>query len=340
MTTKKPPLSFDYTMRSANLGDAQMVARFLNLTSQYYLGVDEFTPKEIESEWNTPGFDPEKDTRLVFLSSGELVGYGEVWSIEELPVNAWAWMRLHPSYTSRGIGIVLLSWIENRSRDVFSRLPDDLRVTMRIGCWKEFQPLKDLFEAYGMRLIRHFFRMQIDMDTPPPEPVWSDGINLRTFDSHIDPKDIYRVDHESFRDHFGYVPEDFEEGFKRFMHHMTEDEAYDPNLWFLAMDGDEIAGICLCRAWGHEDRDCGYIRILAVQRPWRKRGIALALLMHAFGEFYRRGLHKVALGVDAENLTGALHLYQKAGMVIARQRDLYEKELRPGREISVENLQD
>jgi ribosomal protein S18 acetylase RimI-like enzyme len=104
------------------------------------------------------------------------------------------------------------------------------------------------------------------------------------------------------------------------------------------MDGDQIAGINLCRSHWIDDPDTGWVGTLGVRRPWRKRGIGLALLRHAFNEFYRRGKRKVGLGVDAQNLTGALRLYEGAGMHVHQASDLYEKELRPGREISVESL--
>jgi len=119
---------------------------------------------------------------------------------------------------------------------------------------------------------------------------------------------------------------------------MTKYDGFDPTLWFLAMDGDEIAGISLCRPYAYDDPDMGFVNVLAVRRPWRKRGLGLALLRHSFNEFYRRGKRKVGLGVDAENLTGALRLYEKAGMHVHRQYNLYEKELRPGKEISVQSL--
>jgi len=119
---------------------------------------------------------------------------------------------------------------------------------------------------------------------------------------------------------------------------MTKYDGFDPTLWFLAMDGDEIAGISLCRPYAYDDPDMGFVNVLAVRRPWRKRGLGLALLRHSFNEFYHRGKRKVGLGVDAQNLTGALHLYEKAGMHVHRQFDSYEKELRAGREISVQSL--
>jgi ribosomal protein S18 acetylase RimI-like enzyme len=115
-------------------------------------------------------------------------------------------------------------------------------------------------------------------------------------------------------------------------------EGFDPTLWFLAMDGDEIAGVSLCRPKSNDDPEMGYVSNLSVRRPWRKRGIGLALLQHSFGEFYRRGKRKAGLGVDAENLTGALRLYENAGMHIHLAFDLFEKTVRSGREISVESL--
>ena len=177
------------------------------------------------------------------------------------------------------------------------------------------------------------------MDTPPPAPVWPEGISLRTYDPETDLEAVYRVDVEAFRDHFGFIEAPFEEGLRRFKHFMTGHKDFDPSLWFLAMDGDEIAGICLCRHQAFDNPDVGYINILGVRSPWRKRGIGLALLHHAFDEFYRRGKRKAGLHVDAENLTGALRLYENAGMHVHQAFNVFEKEIRPGREISVQSLE-
>ena len=180
------------------------------------------------------------------------------------------------------------------------------------------------------------------MDAPVPEPVWPEGIILRTFDLERDAEAIYRAEVDSFRDHFGFIEEPFDEGFERFKHFQINYEGFDPTLWFLAMDGRsaEIAGINLCRPHSdaYDDPDLGWVGTLGVRRPWRKRGIGLALLRHSFNEFYRRGKRKVGLGVDAQNLTGALHLYESAGMHVHRVFDFFEKELRAGTEISVQSL--
>jgi GNAT superfamily N-acetyltransferase len=108
-----------------------------------------------------------------------------------------------------------------------------------------------------------------------------------------------------------------------------------PDLQFLAMAGDTIAGMALCRYL----EDFGWVDVLGVRRPWRKQGLGLALLHHAFGEFYRRGTADVGLGVDSQSLTGATRLYARAGMHPLVHYDVYEKELRPGIELAVQSLE-
>ena len=112
--------------------------------------------------------------------------------------------------------------------------------------------------------------------------------------------------------------------------------SFDPTLWFLADDGSDDAGASICALRG----DIGWINTLGVRRPWRRRGVALALLQHSFGELYRRGRRNVRLGVDASSLTGATRLYERAGMREDRRYVIYSRELRHGHEIATETLED
>ena len=116
------------------------------------------------------------------------------------------------------------------------------------------------------------------------------------------------------------------------------DPGYDPRFWFVAMDGDQMAGICICRRVDAEDPECGWVNALGVRRDWRKRGVGYALLKQSFAAFYADGRKRAGLGVDSQNLTGALRLYERAGMHVQRQFDQYEKEFRPGKELAVESL--
>jgi mycothiol synthase len=145
---------------------------------------------------------------------------------------------------------------------------------------------------------------------------------------------------DSFRDHWGYVESPFEEEFEQWKHHMENDDGFEPSLWFLAMEGDQVAGISLCREKANDDEDMGWVSTLGVRRPWRKRGLGLALLQHSFVDLHRRGKKRVGLGVDAESLTGATRLYEKAGMKPdpQRQYSIFEKELRPGIDLTTREV--
>ncbi len=327
------------TVRGAKLEDVEQALELWNLWSQSVIQENEVSDAAvIRNELASPGFDPARDIRVVFAPDGTMVGYIEVWTIAKPPIHPWIWGRVHPDYSNLGIGTYLLQWAEERACKTMEEVPADVRFAPRIGTYRTAEASKKLFDDIGYQLIRSSYEMRIDMDVPPPASIWPKGITFRTYNPDTDVEAVYSAQDESFRDHFGHVEQPFEEGLARFKHFMTGYEGFDPTLWFLAMDGNQIAGVSLCRPSSYNDPDLGFVSTLAVRRPWRKLGIGLALLHHSFGEFYRRGKRKAGLGVDAENLTGALHLYEKAGMHIHRAFDIYEKEIRPGREISVESL--
>ncbi len=163
--------------------------------------------------------------------------------------------------------------------------------------------------------------MAIDLAGELPEPRLPDGLEVRTFAPGQERAVFDAVD-EAFRDSWDHVPGVFEQ----WRHWALEHEAFDPELWWLAYDGGEIAGACLCRPYESEP-DMGWVASLAVRRPWRRRGLARALLLRSFHEFRRRGFARVGLGVDADSLTGANRLYESAGMQPIRRVDMYEKRL-------------
>ena len=337
---KNLTLPAGFTFRPPKPEDIPAATQLINDFDEHYLGYRGITENSIETEWQTPDFNPETDIRLAFTPAGELVGYIEVWAISDPPAHPWVWGRVHPNFHGKGIGQYLLTWGEERARQALERCPEDIRVAYRAGTVTTIDAPKPLFESFGMKLIRHSFRMKIDFAGQPPDPVWANGITVRDCNgSDEDIQTLTHVNNEAFRDHFGYIEQPFEDQLARVSNWLKNDEKVaDPSLWFLAMDGDQPIGLALCAVSDSEDRELGHVNSLGVLRSHRRRGIGLALLQHAFGEYYRRGYKGATLGVDAENLTGALQLYQKAGMSVHRQFDLYEKELRPGREVSVQNL--
>ncbi len=327
-----------FTARGATLDDVETSLVLFNRWSRSVNGRDEITDADaIHNEWVSPNFDPDQDIRLVFAPNGQMAGYVEVWTTSPIPVHPWMWGRVDPDYEDMGIGTYLMQWAEQRALQALPRVSEELRFAPRVGTFREAHKPRQLFENMGYQHIRSSYHMLIEMDALVPEPVWPQGITLRAYIPGVDAAATYKAVEDSFQDHFGFVPEPFEEGLRRFKH-FWEGEGHDPSMMYIAMDGDQVAGINLCEPHAVDDPETGWVGILGVLRPWRKRGLGLALLRHSFNEFYRRGKRKVGLGVDAQNLTDALHLYESAGMHVHQAYDQYEKELRPGKEISTQTL--
>jgi mycothiol synthase len=336
----KNELPDNYKTRQARMEDLPEIHRLEGLKTRHYQGEKGITLDTLRTSYQSPGFEPEKSVLLIEKEDDTLVALVEVWDEANPPVHPFVWLTVDPDYEDLGLEDYLLEWAEVRAGQAVNRVAPELRVAMRCSPLSVVKSDSKALLRAGWKQIRHFFTMRIDMVEAPPKPTWPEGIQLRPYDPERDARQVYEVDEEVFQDHFGYVKEDPEEGFERFMHHMTEGESYDPSLWFLAVGDEEIVAICLCRRYGYEDPEAGHVSSLGVKRAWRRQGVAQALLLQAFGEFYRRGKPSVDLGVDAESLTGATDLYKKVGMYVRRQHDSYEKVLREGKDISVNQLED
>ena len=329
-----------FSERPGSVEDFPLIHQLYEKQWQHYFGVPTWSLEMLANEYSGPGFDPKKNLNLVFNSDGGLVAMAEFWDDQKPIVHPYVFIIVDPDYEEHKLEDYLLEWGEEKAIQVLDQAPSDLRVALRSHAINAIKSSGRAKKNAGMKQIRQSFRMMIEMDEPPPDPEWPEGISIRPYDPDKDLYTIFKIDEEVFQDHFGYVQEEEEVGYEKFVHYMTGSDAYDPKLWFLAVKGEEIVGICICRKYGDEGKGTGHISVLGVRRPWRRKGIGLALLLHAFGEFFRRGKNKVDLGVDAKSLTGAVDLYQRAGMHVLRQFDLYEKELRPGKEISVTSLEE
>ncbi len=337
--TNEKLLPAGYVARHGKIEDYLLAFDLVNAHGYHLNGRDDLTdPELIRLDWQNPGFNPETDIRTVYAPDGLLVGLVECWMTGKPSVHPWNWVCVHPDYMGKGIWEFLLNWGENRSRAALDQVEPGLRVAPRTGTEHHnhggIQTIKDL----GWTHIRSYYRMETDLDSAPEVPALPEGIRIRPFDPATETEAVYNCFIDSFRDHFGFVEQPFEHGFTEFKHNLIDEPGHDPKYWFVAVDGDKIAGICLCRPVDAEDPESGWVNELGVRRAWRKRRVAYVLLKHAFAAFYARGQKRAALGVDATSLTGALRLYEKAGMHVARQFDQFEKELRPGREISTQTV--
>ncbi|HUS94888.1 MAG TPA: GNAT family N-acetyltransferase [Patescibacteria group bacterium] len=327
-----------FTLRPTQMVDLDGSVDLFTTCSMHMIGQNEAALSEVRNEWLLPEFDLENATRVAVTSEGKIVGYIEVWDIDETPVRIWVWGRVHPDFEGLGIGSQLMQWAEQRARYAISRVPDGIQVAMQAGSYSTYKPALHFLRDFGMSPIRSFYTMAVELDHKTPQPTVPPGITIRTFSGKDDLRDIVFAVRDAFKDHWGYVHQPFEQEYKRWRHFIEHDEDYDPSLWFLAVDGEEIAGISLCNPESSLDSNMGWVSTLGVCRPWRRQGLGLALLHHSFEEFFQRGKARVGLGVDASSLTGATRLYERAGMREIRQFNTLEKVLRPGRDISTQEV--
>jgi mycothiol synthase len=282
------------------------------------------TPEELANEWENDGFSVERDAFLVETRDGRVVGYEE-FSNEEDHVHLHADGYVHPEFKGMGIGTSLLHVIEARAHEEMRLAEADQRVFIRSTIDDKDEQGHNLHRAEGYLPVRYHWRMEIKLQEALPMPVFPEGIKLRPFIREEHAHEVWKADNEAFHDHWGSHDVTFE----NWEHRKFDKPDFDPTLWMIAWDEDQIAGYSLNRF----RMGIGWIGSLGVRRPWRKKGLGLALLQHSFGEFYRRGMKTIGLGVDASNTTGATRLYQRAGMYVASEFATYEKELRAGRDV-------
>jgi len=217
---------------------------------------------------------------------------------------------VHPQFRGRGIGSRLVDFAETCARE--QKIP-------RLHMHAVTDEARQLFGARGFELVRFFWRMEIELDEEPSRPEPPPGFVIRPYEPGDDDEALHAMHQAAFAEHWEFTPNSLEE----WLRWRTTRSDYDPELWQLALEGDQLAGAVL--PFG--ERRFGWVLDLAVAKRWRKRGLGLALLRAGFHELYARGFTRVGLEVDSENETGATRLYERAGMRVTRRYATFEKRI-------------
>lgn len=298
------------TLRSARWDDAEAVSELFNRIAVQLFGEPDSTPDEVLRFWRSPRVDLDLDVVVATAPDGTLTGYGDLFAEGDRRERIWMDVRGEPADA-------LLSELDRRAHARADGEPAFLRADVPTGA----ASVRRALERAGYRVIRYSSRMVANLDADLSDPEWPAGIRLVPFDRERDEQRVFEAQEETFADMWEVQPQPIEE-WREWMF----GERHDPALWFLAEANGELAGISLCRTHDVGDPDMGWVSVLGVRRPWRRRGLALALLRHTFHEFRARGRKRVGLGVDAESETGAVELYARAGMRTERRYETWEKQ--------------
>ena len=151
-------------------------------------------------------------------------------------------------------------------------------------------------------------------------------LERRAFDelSNGEISELVELFNDSFRDHINFAPEREE----RFIN--WRDCSEEPRMLTLARTGSRAVGFCLSEestALNQEKGiNAGWIEILGVRSPCRRKGLGTALLADGVNWLLGRGLNQVYLGMYAKN-EKALGLYADLGFVKDRESVWYRRAL-------------
>lgn len=253
----------------------------------------------IERDWTAPRVNVQTDARL---------GEGVYVLVEDVGEDR-AWIEAHGPRPYAGV-----VWGEARAAELGA-------TRVFSGAWITNEPVLAALAERGYVFARRSQRMEIDLARPIEAASWPDGVTVRAFEAG-DERTFYDVQEVAFRDTWEPMKETYEE----WAHWHLGPSRLVPELWFLAETGGEACGVAICHPHDTVD-DLGWVAILAVRREWRRRGIARALLLHAFARLRAHGLERAGLGVDSESITGANTLYETVGMRPTQEFHIYERSL-------------
>ena len=273
--------------------------------------------------------NPLRDVALAEVD-GVVVGYARCFWGEELngPLLYHLNSQVRPAWQGRGITRALLYWAEAHLRQTAAGHAPDREKFFQCGLPQGQAGLQALLVAEGYTPVRYGFRMvRPSLDDIPDFPL-PPGLDVRPAQpAHYRP--IWDADLEAFRDHWGYIQRT-EEDYQMWL---NDPVWFQPDLWQVAWDAatDEVAGMVLTYIDHAENekfqRRRGYTEGISVRRPWRRRGLARALIARSLRLQKALGMTESALSVDAENLSGATRIYEDCGFRTVSVDTLYRKAL-------------
>jgi len=323
-TTAPETRAFPYRTRPFRWEDIPAFVDILNRDSEAR-GVDERSSEtEILEYYTSPEIDPETDVMVVTDAEDNIVAWGEIEVVSAIG-RTWSDAAIDPRHWGRGIGSFLIQSTEALIRErLSSRFVEDQPIVVQRHHLTSAANSRRLFEQHGYRHVRSFYRMRIELANIDPTETLSlpDGIEMRAVTpDHY--QAIYQAHQEAFQDHWGWESYSYEV----WEHYHLKNSMVNTALWRIAWAGDEIAALNINKGYGEEDPTMGWVSTVGTRRAYRKQGIATVLLKESFRAFKAAGFTSAALGVDAASLTGAVELYERAGMRVYKQTDIVAKML-------------
>lgn len=246
--------------------------------------------------------DPYKDVLIVEIN-GKVIGYNHVgWWTEE----DGTWLYLHlgyllPQWRGKGIGTAMLHYAEHHIRDITKNHPTNGKGMFGTSATSTEKEKTALVLREGYKPVWTLAEFEFTKFDKLPNIPLPEGFVLKPVEEkHL--RMIYDANHEVYAGTWGHTAPS-EEDFQEFI------KDIDPTLWQVAWDGEQIAGFVLSEIRNGR----GETTEVSVRKPWRRKGLAYALLVRSLQELHKRGVSTIRLHTDAEGKAGARPLYEKTG---------------------------
>lgn len=256
--------------------------------------------------------DPYQD--MIFAEiHGEPIAYSRVeWWQEEKPNDRiyGHFINITPVWRYQGIETAMIQWCEARLREIASEHPQDSQRFYQTYS-NEFRPrFNNIVESMDYKPVRFFIEMSRSLEKIPTAEL-PEGIDIRPVPEGEERK-VWEASIDAFRDHWGYS-EPKEEHYTAY----KGSKYFQPDLWQVAWDDDEVVASVM-NYIDHDynkkyNRKRGWTEDISTRKAWRQRGIAKALIVRSMHMHKKLGMTEVGLGVDTNNLSGALGLYESLG---------------------------
>lgn len=300
-----------YTTRPATPDDVRACLALGIAVDVEEYGEPDWDESDVRDDWSRERFDMDRDTWLAYAPDGTLHGFGQTWdkSPHTLVVgDAFA----HPD------GPDLYPWLVHRivTRAAEHAAATDAGTTVHVYNSEPNARRAAALRAAGFDVCRVFRRMVVDFDGPLPEPAPGPGVTIRRA-TEADHRVVWELLTQSFAEHFDHVAEPYDAWHAR----MVGSDSYRPDCWWLADVDGVPAGVLV----GQRHDENGWVKSLGTLPAARGRGVGTALLLTAFRAWQEQGVPRVGLGVDSDNSTGAMGLYERIGMRAEQRYDCYER---------------
>ena len=299
------------TLRRPVRADVEAVVALQNRCDIAQTGEAQSSIEDVEHDWEQ--IDLTQDAWVAFLPGRKLVGYATV-----LPFgnDIRYIVDTDPGWEGNDLDKHLLALSEARGSEQALARKDAKKISAKVYMFETNHRGIGVVEQAGFQPGKYIFQMRMDLTADLPEPIWPEGVVLRTADLTQDAHAIHQLVQTAF-----YLPGREPQPFDEWYTFMVRPDIFHPDLWFLAMSGEEMIGVSLCFPYP----DIGWIRQLGVLPEWQGRGLGAALLHHSFQEFKRRGFQLAGLTVESGRANSHT-FYQKVGMRTAAQLNEYVKE--------------